>query len=418
MRTMRRLCLLSLALVGCSAAPSAPASASPEPTASVWIPVSSAAASASVTEPPAKPAPAAPVWEVEEQGKGTPLSADLDGSKVPDAPCFGDRVYRGTIGQEHVTLKIATDGDRLSGLAHYDIAGGSIEVSGKRQADSFSLQEKGAGRLDGKCESPTGRLVGRYELRGKTQAFSLAPRPQGEAAIHVVRENVKVRSLCAFELSAPRVFGLAAPGVERTVNAVLSQDGFSYASREVRADVKRCALQNEVSAGGGFSIVHNASDVLSVYFSGYVIAANAAHPALIGPEPVVVDLQSGKRLAIGDVVSDEAAFREAILACDEPLREELEWGGKDSYRQAPRWVVVPGGIAVVVGSVPPIMNGMQGTGPIASFASLAARKLLRADSPVARLWAGVTPAAKGAPFCQAMMGSGEILAIRQRPPSP
>ena len=81
-------------------------------------------------------------------------------------------------------------------------------------------------------------------------------------------------------------------------------------------------------------------------------------------------------------------------------------------------MIVPSGIAVVIGDVPPIENGLQGQGPIASFASLAARRLLRADSPVARLWAGVAPAPQSAPFCQAMLGSGELLAIRGGPRCP
>lgn len=451
--TVRPLRLLSLALVGCSAAPPAPP---PAPTVPALITIPPATASASAAAPPAPPA--APEWVVDEDGKGTPISFDLDAAKVPEAPCFGERVYRGTIGKDHLTLKIATDGDRLSGLVHYDVAGSGIELSGKRRGDSFSIDEKGAGRFEGKCDPRTGRLAGDYALKGKKTAFSLAPRPQGEVAIHAVHDRVRVASpvppycaklgrttetktvkegyclpsdpkalaalqeesgagVCTLERSVPRVFGLATPGAERAANAALSLDALAEVSAEVRADVKRCPLGGEVKAGTSFSIAYNANDVLSAYLGGYVSAANAPHGANFGPEPVVVDLRTGSRLAIGDVVNDEAAFREAILACDERFRDDIEWGGKDSSLKAPRWVVVPGGIAVIVGTVPLVKNGMQGRGPIATFATLAQRKLLRADSPVARLWAGVTPAAKDAPFCQAMMGSGEILAVRQRPPS-
>jgi hypothetical protein len=131
---------------------------------------------------------------------------------------------------------------------------------------------------------------------------------------------------------------------------------------------------------------------------------------------MVVDLATGKRLAIGEVVTDERAFHDAIMACDEGLREDLDWDPKGEFRKAPRWAVVPGGIAVVVGDVPPPKNGLQGRGPIASFASLARRKLLRADSPVARLWAGVAPAPEEEPFCPARLGVGEILSVRRKAP--
>ncbi|MEO7328855.1 MAG: hypothetical protein ABI193_09775 [Minicystis sp.] len=42
----------------------------------------------------------------------------------------------------------------------------------------------------------------------------------------------------------------------------------------------------------------------------------------------------------------------------------------------------------------------------------AGRRLLRADSPVARLWAGVAPAGKDASLCPTSMGMGEILTAR------
>lgn len=453
-----RLGALALIVAGCSAAPAPPAPPSillpapvAEPASSAPAVVPSATASATAARP------AEPEWVVDEDGKGTPLTAGLDAAKLPPLPCWGERVYRGDIGKAPVTVKIATDGARLSGLAHYDVAGSALALSGTRRGDAFTIDEKGAGRFVGKCDPATGQLAGDYVLRGKLSAFSLAPRPSGEVAIHEVHEHLDVTSpvpaycaklgrttetvtvkerfclptdpkalaalqeessvgLCHLDLRAPRVFGLATPGAESLANAALSQDRFQYASREVRAEVKRCPLGGEMSTNGGFSLVYNADDVLSVYFSGFISQTNAAHGAAIGPEPVVVDLRSGKRLAIGDVVSDEAAFRTAILACygDD---EDIQWGG-DAVRSAPRWVVVPGGIAVVVGSVPPIKNGAQGRGPMASFASLLRHKLLRADSPVARLWAGVAPAAKDTPFCEAMMGWGEILAMRRRVPSP
>ncbi|APR79297.1 Hypothetical protein A7982_04644 [Minicystis rosea] len=451
---MRRVHLLALVLAGCSAVPPAPPPAAPAPTAAPAAAAPSASTSAS-----APASPAAPAWVVDEDGKGTPLSADLDAPNVPDAACFAARVYRGTIGKERVTIAIATNGARLSGRVHYDLPGPGIELSGEIKGGSFSLVEKGAGRFEGTCEAKTGRLTGSYALSGKKTAFALAPRPGGETALHVVHERIRGTSpvpsycarlgkttetqtvaegiclpsdpaalaalqeaygagLCTFELRAPRVFGFENPGVERAANVALSHDGAEYASPSVLASVKRCPAGGEVKAGGGFSIVHNASEVLSVFLSGYINEANAAHGAMFGPDPVVVDLRSGKRLAIGDVVSDEAAFRKAILACDPGNYEDLEWGEKDSLRKAPRWAIVPGGIAVVVGPVAPIKNGLQGRGPIASFASLVKRRLLRADSTIARLWAGVTPAPDDAPFCQAMMGDGEILTVRRGAPSP
>lgn len=450
---MRRSCLLALGVVGCSPAPTALPAAAPELPAVV--------ASASAAPPPsasaAPAAPAAPEWVVDDDGTGQKLLADPDDAGVPAAPCYGARVYRGAIAESRLTLRITADGGRLSGLAHYDVPGPGIAISGELRGDAFTLDERGAGRFEGKCVAATGALTGSYALKGKKTPFFLSPRPAGEAAIHLVRERLRVTSpapshcqklgktkesqvvkegiclptdpaalaalqeetgagLCTLELRTPRLFGLANPAAERAANAALTHDGFGYASPELRAAVKRCPAGDETRISGGFTVLYNAGDVLTVSLAGSVNQANAAHAATFGPETVVVDLATGKRLAIGDVVTDEKAFHDAIVACDEWLREDVDWDPKGELRKAPRWAVVPGGLAVVVGDVPPIKNGMQGRGPIASFASLARRKLLRADSPVARLWAGVAPAQEGEPFCPARLGVGEILAVRRKAP--
>jgi hypothetical protein len=458
---MRYLRFLAFGLMGCNppggppAAPpaAAPASSQASPSASSALrPLPTGSGAALEPTPP-------PGVTFEEDGHGTPLFGDLGHPNPPAAPCYGSRVYRGEIGKTAVTLRLAPSGDRLGGLGHYDLPGAAIELSGNFQGETFTLDEKGAGRFRGACDARTGRLTGTYELRGKKTPFSLAPRPAGEAPLHVATERLTVTSpvppycarlgrttetqvlkegiclptdrkalaelqsesgagLCSLELSAPRVFGLANPAAERDANAALTQDGYGYAAADIRAGVKRCPVGGEIKAGGGFSVVHNASDVLSVLFSGFVSEAGAAHGVLFGPDGVNVDLQSGRRLVITDLVTDEARFRDGILKCKGGDPDELTWGGKDALRKAPRWVVVPGGIAVVMGDLPPVMNGGQGKGPIASFAALAGRGLLRADSPVARLWAGVVPAAAGAPLCSAMLGSGEILALRRGAAAP
>lgn len=214
---------------------------------------------------------------------------------------------------------------------------------------------------------------------------------------------------CSLDLDSPRVFGLATPGAERLANAALTHDSFAYAAADLRASVRRCPAGGETKIGGGFATVYNADEVLSVFFSGFVSQAEAAHPGIFGPETVTLDLRTGRRLSIGDLVSDEAAFREAILGCAGHDPEEYSWGTKDAFRKAPRWVVVPGGIAVVLGDVSPVMHGAGGTGPIASFAGLMARQLLRKDSPVARLWASEKPVSRDAPLCPTNLGRGEII---------
>jgi hypothetical protein len=439
-------------VAGCAAA--SPVS-SPPPAASSPAPLVSAPPAASVLAVASAAAspPAGPPGAYQDDGEGTPLAGSLEAKNPPVAPCDLTRVYRGAIGKTPVTVQLSRNGEKLKGLAHYDLGGPAIELTGKVEGDAVRFEEKGGGRFGGTCNGKSGQLAGTYELKKKATPFELAPRVAGEAALHAVYEQVHVKSpvppecvrlgrttetkfikgliclpsdpkalaelqkenntgLCSLELSSPRLFGLASPGAERLANALLTHDTFGYAAADVRASVQSCPVGNETTVSGGFSIVYNANDVLSLFFSGYVSQTQAAHGALFGPAPMVIDLQTGKRLVIGDLVSNEAAFRDAIVACIPDMTSEITWGTEDSYRKVPRWVVVPGGIAVVMGDLPPVMNGGQGRGPIASFAALAARGWLRQDSPVARLWAGVKPLARDAPLCPTSLGSGEILARR------
>jgi hypothetical protein len=391
--------------------------------------------------PPAAAATATAAPEAsEEERPRPPLPPGLGEKNLPAAPCDLSRVYRGSIGSSTITIQLSRSGEALQGTASYDLSGAPIEMTGTYRGDTLILNEKGAGRFQGTCDGKTGQLSGTYELKKKTSPFALAPRPLGEAAIHSIRERVSTRSpvppscarlgrttesrtvngryclpndpkalaelqeesgvgLCSLELWSPRVFGLANPAAERLANAALTHDGFGYAAPDVRATVNRCPLYGEMKVSGGFQIVHNQAGVLSVFFSGWVSETGAAHGAGIGPAGVNVDLQTGRRLVIGDLVTSESAFRDAILGCVTGDPGEFTWGTPDAFRKAPRWVIVTGGIAVVIGDVAPIMHGAEGTGPVASFAALAGRRLLRGDSPVARLWAGVKPAASNAPLC-------------------
>jgi hypothetical protein len=419
-------------------------SAAPPPAVSAAPPPSAAPTPSAIA--PAPP----PAAGADEEGHGTPLFGRLDDPGLPDAPCDLTRVYRGTVGKSGLTLRLALRGEQIEGLAHYDLPGPPLTLSGSFQGGALVVQEKGGGRFEGHCDGKSGRLTGTYALKKSSSPFAFVPRPLGEAALHTVSERLRVQSPvpayckglgrttettmtkggmclptdpkalaelqresdighCALDFTSPRVFGLESAAAERLAASTLAHDVFAASPVDVRALVKRCELNAEVQAGAGFSVVYNVNDVLSVFFWGSASEANAAHPAMLGPEGMTLDLKTGRALALADVVTDEGAFRDAILTCAGGDADTFGWGTKDASRKTARWVMAPGGIAVVGGDFAPIMHGAEGKGPIASFAALAARRLLRGDSPVARLWAGVTPAAMAAPLCPTRLGSDEIL---------
>jgi hypothetical protein len=144
-------------------------------------------------------------------------------------------------------------------------------------------------------------------------------------------------------------------------------------------------------------VLFDARGVITLTTNAWVDQTGAAHGASFGPAPIVIDTVARKRVVLADVVKDERAFHDALAACD-GWDAELDWG-PDTFRKAPRFELDGDGVSIVMGDLAGPMHGMEGSGLHASFAALAGHGMLRADSPVARLWAGVKPAPGDAPLC-------------------
>ena len=80
-----------------------------------------------------------PAAGADEEGHGTPLFGRLDDPKLPDAPCDLTRVYRGTVGKSSLTLRLALRGAQIEGLAHYDLPGPPLALSGSFQGGALEI---------------------------------------------------------------------------------------------------------------------------------------------------------------------------------------------------------------------------------------------------------------------------------------
>lgn len=394
------------------------------------------------------------------------------------AQCDFRRLYRGIVGKQarlSVRLGAGAGQGGLSGRLHYDLPGPAIEVAGEVRPDgSFKLEEKGAGVFEGRCAQGTGVLSGTYSLKGKSQPFELRPRHPGEASLFgrkVIEQGfmpnppicsrvtdkrittpletrgpkgetelticypraikdrldppaefVGMTGVCQASYDAVQVFGLGSEDAEKLANAALSHEGRPWRTPAMVAEVRKCSREAGdagMSVWGGYDLFFNEREVLSVRLSG---GSRQFRSFLFESSALTLDLSSGRSLALGDVVTDEARLAGVARGClplyrrvipgffglepGEDFAEHFGWKSPER----PRWVVVPGGLALLAHYGDQVEAALSDSGIVVPFDVLLREGLLRGDSPVRRLWTDVRPAAPGVPACEMIYRAGELVA--------
>lgn len=410
-----------------------------------------------------------------------PVLTSLD-EDIGPAPCDFDRTYRGTIGETHLTVLIRPDaGGKLAGLVHYDKPGPAIVISGARRGEEgFTLEERGAGRFEGRCDA-IGTLSGSYTLGKRKLAFALKPRPaewpglyqvtqsieaephhplcakhaQPNAAVELedggrriicLPTNPKVKKdlvasarslLCSATDHGYRVFGLPDRAVEKRVNEVLSPSWLEYERKEI----EHCTSPQSVDFHAGLLVARRDLLVLSSFRSRDY---GGAHPMNVGGGSTAIDLVQGSSVALDEVI-DPAKLRDLTIAClpfygasqasngelvlDKPLPQascedemvpgaRILWGCHKDDRTDPESTLLPEGIVIGMWANPHVSASDDGKGPILPWSVLMREKMLRPGSKVARLWAGITPAPADAPACPMALVSGPSIVTWREVPQP
>jgi hypothetical protein len=466
-RALRRVSLVIL-LVGC--APPAP----PEPPSAVVAPAPPATETAAPTPPPA--APRGRRFVVASR----PLAQDLDDDLGP-APCDFNRSYRGVVGKTHLTLLLKADAtDKLSGLVHYDKPGPAIAVSGSRRgSDDITLQEKGGGRFEGRCDG-SGKLRGTFTIGKRSESFTLDPRPPEWPALYRVEVSffaephhprcaTEAKPIAAVELDTNegkviclptdpkikrqliadspyllcsasdrgyRVFGLPDPKVEKAVNERLSPAWMEIEKKSL----ERCTSLERLSRSTSLVAARRDLLVVSSFRSNDY---GGAHPMNFGGGAEVIDLVRGSSVSLDEIV-DPARLRDAALACfhffavtrtdkpdlvidgplppagcgNEPGYGRYTWGCAKDDRETPEWALLPEGIVIGGWAMPHAMAADEGKGPLLPWSVLLREKALRPSSPLARLWAGVAAAPADMPACPMTYEGDRLLVWSEAPRSP
>ncbi|KYF88310.1 hypothetical protein BE20_23325 [Sorangium cellulosum] len=403
---------LGAALHGCSSAPpprgERASGAPPAPAARATGSASTAASPPSATAPEAPPAAA--------------------------APCDLSRVYRGAVGGAGVTLRLRrTDAGDLSGEAAYDAGAGALSLDGRIEGDQgFSLREldrsgQAVGRYEGRCRLETGALEGTWARGAATKPFALAP--GGADAVPLVERRKRFTvprenpGPCAYDVVRPAVFGLGSAEREGRINLALHH-GPSLLDPRLEAHVRRCAPPWSAEVKGGYSVAANTSGLLSVILDGWTYIGPAVHSDVhVGLRVASIDVPTGRELRLEDVIADKAELREMVKACLPFASEALdinEWELERLIHGVPAEDDVPSSIhdpdilvledgiaALITGGVPFAGAGIVLKGPVLSWSGLLSRRVLKASSPIARLWAKARPLARGEPLCTRIFSPGD-----------
>jgi hypothetical protein len=432
-RPSPRALSLALCLVACGApaalqlaACGGPASpivlTAPPPSASASGPLAAASASAPAASSSAA-APLASAPEDESDGGPDEGAGSID-TDIPPAPCDLSRPYRGEIGKKTVSVILARSGDALRGATAYDGNTGEIELVGTAAEGKFTLTErkdrKDLATMRGSCEAATGILAGTWNQGTTTLEFRLRPRAAGGVGIAQRVKQIgtpsEEQTSCTWKVRSPVVFGLG--NAERTARINTALRIQFPNETDMERQILACGPKVDRHVNGWYSIEANAGGLLSVLLNGYTYMGPAAHGDWnAGGAAVSLDIPTGRRLALKDIVTSSKALRPLIKSCMPFAGNILGWNEwqleqsiqgveaedrEPSSVRDPSFLVLPDGLAVLMRNMPTVGAIFEFQGVVVRWGALQRAGLLAPRSPVARLWANQPALAPGDAACARM----------------
>jgi len=281
-------------------------------------------------------------------------NAELQHPEGGIAAVVQTKFFKGSIGSAlDLQMKLARDGDKLSGSYFYQKVGTKIEVRGEVDKDSnVTLEEfDGGGKQTGVFKGVWKQdAEGAIEISGnwnkpnseKKTVFSLHELPiEFSSGAEFVSRPIKEKNKkLNYEVDAqyPQLSGLADPNAEKFNQAVRS-----LVTRKVSEFRKEMipsadepapdpATETPTESLGsditiGYDVVLAKDDLIAIEFTVSTYSAGAAHPNSY-TEVVNFDLQNGKLLKLADLFQPAAKHLRTLSAyCIQELKKQQSADG-------------------------------------------------------------------------------------------
>ncbi|MFN2599213.1 MAG: DUF3298 domain-containing protein [Pyrinomonadaceae bacterium] len=264
-----------------------------------------------------------------EQGQsGARAGASSSGLQVgqaaPPRPAGGSfTIYRGSLGERAIELKLTRDGERVSGSYAYDGIGQELRLEGRADAgDKLALDEF----------DPSGARTGKWACESKKEDGSDADvtckwaKPDGRGEMYVALYEQQV----AFASSSLRVVAKTVEnrkaGVRASYPQLAAGDGAQLSSAaehfnallekkvgdEARGFGEEMESEPNIYFHANYNVLAATDDLVSVELV-YDSYGGGAHPNL-DYDAVNYDLRADRELKIEDVFKPNSGYEKAVAA--------------------------------------------------------------------------------------------------------
>lgn len=328
------------------------------------------------------------------------------------------KFFKGSIGSAlDLQMKLARDGDKLTGSYYYEKVGTKIDVRGEVDKDSnVTLEEFGpGGKQSGLFKGAWKQdAEGAIEISGswskpnsdKKTPFSLRELPIefSSGAEFVSRQIKEQNKKLNYEVSAqyPQLSGSTAPNAEKfnqTVRRLITKKVSDFRqemnSSEDEAPPDPATETPTESQGSditiGYEVALAKDDLIAIEFTVSSYSAGAAHPNSY-TEVVNFDLQNGKLLKLADLFQPAAKYLRTLSSfCIQELKKQQtaegfvdeDWvkkGAAPELTNYNNWTISKKGLRI---TFDPYQVAAYAAGPqhvLVPYSAL--KEVLKPDSPV------------------------------------
>lgn len=332
------------------------------------------------------------------------------------APVGQTKYFKGSIGSTlGLQMKLARDGERLSGTYFYQKVGtkidlkGTIDKDGSLTLEEFDANGKQTGIFKGQWESDNedglASIAGNWSKPNgdKKTAFSLHEEPiEFTSGVEIVAKQVKeANKNLKYEIDVeyPQVGGTTDTRFDK-----FNKEAKSFAIKKVSGFRKEMAKSSEDETPGeseqssdlgiGYIVSLARDDLVSIEFSIGSYCRGAAHPNSF-TEVLNYDVKAGKVLKLDDLFKPGSKYLQTISSyCIKDLKKQSKVRGPDSMleddtiesgaaadaKNYQNWRISRKGLGI---SFDPNQIAPYAAGPQSVFVPYSALKqIIRPDGPV------------------------------------